>query len=127
MDDDRRSEKVCRVCGRRFAWRAKWAEVWSEVRYCSKACRRQGLRPIDRALEEALEQLAGERGPHKTLCPSEAARRVRPDEWRPLMERTRQAARRLAHAGRVEIVQRGKVVDPSSFRGPVRVRVVHPR
>lgn len=57
-----------------------------------------------------------------TICPSEAARRVDPDGWRDSMDRTRQAARRLVAAGRVEIVQRGRVVDPSTARGPIRIR-----
>lgn len=80
-----------------------------------------GLRPVDRALEAAILALleARDRG---TICPSEAARRVRPDDWRPLMEPTRRAARRLAAEGRVEVVQGGRVVDPAAFRGPIRLR-----
>jgi hypothetical protein len=46
------------------------------------------------------------------------------DAWRVLMEPARMAARRLAAAGRVEITQRGRVVDPSTARGPIRVRLV---
>ena len=57
-----------------------------------------------------------------TICPSEAARRVRPDDWRPLMERTRAAARRLVGTGAVVILQRGRPVDPSTAKGPIRVR-----
>lgn len=59
-----------------------------------------------------------------TLCPSEIARRVGGDDWRPLMEPARQAARRLVAAGVAEIAQRGSVVDPSTARGPIRVRPV---
>ena len=44
------------------------------------------------------------------------------EDWRPLMERARMAARRLVAAGGVEITQRGRVVDPSSAKGPIRVR-----
>ncbi|MGL5816904.1 MAG: DUF2256 domain-containing protein [Phycicoccus sp.] len=39
--------KVCRTCGRPFAWRRKWADVWDDVQYCSTACRRARPR-IDR-------------------------------------------------------------------------------
>mgnify|MGYP000462592372 CR=1 FL=1 len=120
------ADKTCRVCGRRFAWRPRWADVWDTpdgVTHCSKACRKQGLRPLDRSLEDALLALVTQRGPHKTACPSEAARAVRPDDWRGLMERTRQAARRLVHRGLVDIVQRSHVVDPSDVRGPIRVRL----
>lgn len=38
------------------------------------------------------------------------------------MERARSAARRLQAAGRVEIVQKGRAVDPSTAKGPIRIR-----
>ena len=47
---------------------------------------------------------------------------VRPDGWRELMEPARRAARRLVAAGRLEITQQGRVVDPSTAKGPVRLR-----
>ena len=60
-----------------------------------------------------------------TICPSEAAREVgSEDGWRDLMEPARRAARRLVAAGEVEITQGGKVVDPSSAKGPIRIRRV---
>lgn len=31
--------KVCKTCGKPFAWRKKWAKVWEEVKYCSERCR----------------------------------------------------------------------------------------
>ncbi len=38
------------------------------------------------------------------------------------MEDTRMAARRLVAAGRVEITQNDRVVDPSTAKGPIRIR-----
>jgi hypothetical protein len=116
--------KVCRVCGRRFGWRKKWAATWEQVRYCSEGCRKRGLKPLDQRLETELLALLGERGDHKTICPSQLARRLEPDEaaWRALMEPIRMAARRLHHRGRLEIVQGGRLVDPDSARGPLRLR-----
>jgi len=40
------------------------------------------------------------------------------------MEPARCAARRLVAAGRIEIVQGGRVVDPSTAKGPIRLRLV---
>jgi len=40
------------------------------------------------------------------------------------MEPTRAVARRLVANGEVEVLQRGAVVDPSSVRGPIRIRRV---
>lgn len=108
--------------------RKKWARNWDSVRYCSDACRRRRVRPVDRQLEDAVELLLDRRASGATICPSEAARYVAAasgdggDEWRALMEPARAAARRLVANGRVVIVQRGRVVDPSTAKGPIRIR-----
>ena len=115
-------EKTCVACGRTITWRRKWARNWDEVRFCSDACRRHRVDDTDRALESAIVELLDARGAGKTICPSEAARQVRPDGWRELMEPARRAARRLVAAGRLEITQHGRVVDPSTAKGPVRLR-----
>ena len=112
----------CASCGRAIEWRARWADTWDEIRYCSAACRRRRVRASDRALEDAITGLLSARARDATICPSEAARAVGGDEWRGLMDDARAAARRLVVAGRVEIVQRGRVVDPSTAKGPIRVR-----
>ena len=114
--------KLCARCGRRFEWRKRWERNWDEVRYCSDACRTRRLDATDRALEWAIEALLSARAAGATICPSEAARHVAAD-WRPLMERARQAARRLYASGVVEIVQGGHVVDPSTAKGPIRIRL----
>lgn len=117
MDD-----KTCSICGRRITWRRSLADRWDEVRRCSAACRRRRLGTLDRELEGAIRSLLDARRHGATICPSEAARQVRPDHWRPLMERTREAARRMVATGAVQIVQKGVVVDPSTAKGPIRIR-----
>lgn len=117
-----REPKICASCGRRFEWRRRWQQCWDEVRYCSDACRRRRVRPIDRRLEDAIIELLETRAAGATICPSEAAQRAEPESWRELMEATRRAARRLAAVGQLEFVQRSRVVDPPSARGPVRLR-----
>ena len=75
-------------------------------------------------LEQAVLDLLAGRDEGKTICPSEAARRVRPDGWREEMEPARQVARRMASEGRIEILQRGETLDPEAeFRGPIRLRL----
>lgn len=131
--------KPCVVCGREITWRRKWERDWDEVKYCSKACRRSGLGSIDEQLESAILDLLAERARGATICPSEAARSVavvagrigdvaagKGDEaWRALMEPARMAARRLVAKGEVEITQKGHVVDPSTAKGPIRIRRRH--
>lgn len=119
------AERTCASCGRRIEWRAKWARDWDQVRWCSDACRRRGVGEQDLELERVLLSLLGQRAGGATVCPSEAARAVGTDDgWRDLMEPARRAARRLVAAGEVEITQGGRVVDPSTARGPIRVRRV---
>jgi nucleoid-associated protein YgaU len=108
-------------------WRKSWAKNWDAVKYCSYKCR--GGKPTgqDRELEQAILLLLAERGAGKTICPSEAARAVAPTEdrtdWEPLMEPARAAARRLVAAGKLVIVQGGRVVDGSTAKGPIRLRL----
>ena len=124
--DRRRLEKTCVACGRTFAWRKKWERDWDQVRYCSAACRRRGVAEVDHELETAIRTLLDQRAGGATICPSEAARQVAHahdvQEWRDLMEPARRAARRLVASGEVEILQGGQVVDPSTVRGPIRIR-----
>lgn len=119
-------DKTCVACGRRIQWRKKWERDWDSVRYCSTACRKRGTTATDRALEQSILDLLAARGAGKTICPSEAARAVAVDDsddgWRELMEPARRAARRLVASGDVEITQQGKVVDPSTAKGPIRIR-----
>ena len=121
MRTDQRPAKLCATCGRRFTWRRRWRTTWESVRYCSRRCRERRPNRLDRQLEAAIRSLAATRPANATLCPSEAARRVRQERWRELMERTRSAALRLAAAGEIEVVQRGARVDPSTARGPIQL------
>lgn len=77
----------------------------------------------DEDFESAILALLACRGVGRTICPSEAARRVAGDgDWRALMDRSRAAARRLVERGEVEITQGGSVVDLDDARGPIRIR-----
>lgn len=115
--------KTCVACGRRIEWRSKWARDWDNVRYCSAACRRAGVKEADRALERRILEMLAARPRSATLCSSEVARAAAPDDWRTLMEPVRRAARRLVDAGAVEITQQGRVVDPSTAKGPIYLRL----
>lgn len=119
--------RTCASCGRTMTWRKAWERNWENVRYCSDACRRRRVTAVDRDLEAAILRLLDARGSGTTICPSEAARQVADrrgtaDEWRTLMEPARRAARRLVAADEVVITQAGRPVDPSTARGPIRIR-----
>lgn len=115
--------KTCRTCGRVIEWRKKWESCWDEVRYCSTLCRQSKPNAVDRKLEKTILALLDQRANTSTICPGEVARAEFPqDEWREHMEQTRQAARRLVSKGLIEILQKGRVVDPSTAKGPIRLR-----
>lgn len=77
-------------------------------------------------LEAAILSLAAERGPDRSICPSEAAKSAagqRGVDWHGLMQETRRTAVRLAREGRLVILRKGKPVDPDDFRGVYRLTV----
>ncbi|MEM6891589.1 MAG: DUF3253 domain-containing protein [Pseudomonadota bacterium] len=61
--------------------------------------------------------LAEARGPRRTFCPSDAARRLAPEDWRPLMPRVRRVAADLPLCA----TQKGQIVDVLTARGPIRL------
>ncbi|MEM9838149.1 MAG: DUF3253 domain-containing protein [Pseudomonadota bacterium] len=72
---------------------------------------------------DAILDVLNERDLGKSICPSEAARRLAGDgEWRPLMSTIRQAGRELAAEGLIEVTKKGKPVDPETVKGVIRFR-----
>lgn len=87
-----------------------------------------GPRP-EGELDAQLFRLLADRGPGKSICPSEVARAVAgpdPDRWGPLMGAVRRLAVSHALAGRVVILRKGKLVDPQAFRGVYRIASPRP-
>jgi hypothetical protein len=78
--------------------------------------------PAPAELEQLILRLLSQRAPDGSICPSDAARAAAPDRWRELMDEVRAAAGRLAARGDVDVTQRGRVIEVSRARGPVRIR-----
>lgn len=68
-----------------------------------------------------MDRLLAARAPGKTVCPSDVARALAPEGWRPLMPLVRDVARSRALAGTIVVMQRGLVVDIDDARGPIRL------
>lgn len=93
---------------------------------CAPCGPRRDVPEEDRRLEQTILDLLSTRDEGATICPSDAARAACATEtgWRDLMEPARRAARRLMASGDVVITQAGRVVDPSTAKGPIRIRRV---
>jgi hypothetical protein len=75
-------------------------------------------------LEAAMLALLAERGPGRTIGPSDVAQAIgghQPEGWGPLMQPVRRAAVRLMKEGRVVILRKGRPVDPDDFKGTYRI------
>jgi hypothetical protein len=78
--------------------------------------------PSDARIVAAIDRVLDARHEGATICPSEAARALRPDgDWRALMDDVRRVAADEASAGRLEVRQGGERVDPERARGAIRL------
>ncbi len=71
--------------------------------------------------DELLRQVIA-RGAGKSICPSEVARALAP-EWHGLMHRVRATAFALAREGRIDVLRKGRPVEPEAARGVIRLRL----
>ena len=76
------------------------------------------------AITAALLHLPAERGPEKSLCPTDVARAVSAENWRPLLGAVRKVAADLARQGKIEILRKGKPINPDDMRGVIRLRAI---
>ncbi len=78
-------------------------------------------------LSDTIVALCAERGPGKTICPTDAAKAMASltggDDlaWRDWLPKVRPTAVRLAREGRIVVYRKGKPVDPEDFRGVYRL------
>lgn len=78
---------------------------------------------FDPSLRDQVLIACQNRGPDKTVCPSEIAREHLGASWRDHMPRVRDAAAWWMDRGRIVATRRGEVVDPTRPGGPIRLRI----
>ena len=117
--------KICLCCGRSFDFRKKWEKNWDEIKYCSDRCRQavkgSGKEQAQNFQNKILELLS-QRARDATICPSEiltGSEKQDPE----LMEKVRQAARILVSQNKIQILQKGQIVEPATAKGPIRLRL----
>jgi hypothetical protein len=79
-------------------------------------------------IEAEILRLLSATAPQKSISPSDVARALDPEatDWQALLSPVRRAAARLAGAGRIEILRKGKPVPPAEMRGVIRLRAACP-
>ena len=114
------NSKFCLVCGRLIEPRKKWIKNWDQIKYCSDRCRLEKNKTQN--FEIAIIELLKQRGSGKTICPSEV---LSPDQKQNkyLMEEVRRSARKLVEQDLLLILQKGIVVEPSTAKGPIRLKL----
>jgi len=82
-----------------------------------------GAEPTRGAVAAQVFALLAHRQPGRTICPSEVARAMAPenDRWRALMPLVRDVAGELAQAGRLKVTRAGVEVDATASGGPIRL------
>ena len=74
--------------------------------------------------EQAILTLVAERGPTKSICPSEAARLIGGENWHAELTLIRRVAVQLAAGGKIDILRKGKPgADASGVKGVIRLRL----
>lgn len=82
------------------------------------------METTEQRIADTIGKLLDARAPSSSICPSDVARALEPDEagWRSLMPDIRRVAAVLADAGLLRVTRGDKVVDAQAGGGPIRLR-----
>ncbi|MBU6449782.1 MAG: DUF3253 domain-containing protein [Rhodospirillales bacterium] len=77
--------------------------------------------------EQTILEILATRGKHQSISPTDAAKalagNLSDESWRRFLAPVKQAAQRLARAGQIEILRKGKPIDPEQLHGVIRLRL----
>jgi len=77
----------------------------------------------EKIISKTILAIAKERGPKKSTCPSEIARKLFLVDWRKHMTMVREVAISLRTEGKILITQKGQVIETNEIRGPIRIKI----
>lgn len=83
---------------------------------------------LSQSIETLILELLKARSIGASVCPSEVARALHPEQWRTSMNEVRAVAARMALKGKLRITQSDTQLDPERVlqglvRGPIRLRL----
>ena len=73
------------------------------------------------AIRDAILAQAKACGPEKSFTPEDVARALTGENWQSLLARIRREATVLAREGQIDVLRKGKPVDPRNFKGVYRL------
>ena len=79
-------------------------------------------RPDRDAIQAEILRQTAACAPGRSISPSDVARALSAEGWQSLLGPIRQAAMALAQEGRLEVLRKGKPVEPEALHGVVRLR-----
>ena len=79
--------------------------------------------PIETAIFEKLSAIDPKGTNGKSIEPAEVAKALQPEQWQRMMPKVRGTALGLMRQGKLTITKKGKPVDPSAFKGVIRLRL----
>lgn len=123
-----RQELVDELMAARRAVRAAEADARRRVQDAKTALGERGApwweersgEAFDERIAAAIRSLTRKRE-ESSICPSDVARTLGGESWRPLMPEVRRIAAELADRDEVIVTQKGEPVSIRSARGPVRI------
>jgi len=77
--------------------------------------------PDDARTRDTILTLVTARGAGKTICPSEVAKELDPENWRSLLTKVRRTAQAMAKQGEIAIYRKGKPIEPDAMKGVIRL------
>lgn len=84
---------------------------------------RKKRRISDESIVEMIVQLCAAAYPDNQVRPEDVAIAIYPDDWQSLLKRIRLTARQLAEMEYIDILRKGKRVDPNDFKGVYRLSI----
>jgi hypothetical protein len=79
--------------------------------------------PIETAIFENLAKADPKGVGGKSIEPADVAKALQPEQWQRMLPKVKACALGLMRQGRLTITKKGKPVDPSSFKGVIRLRL----
>ena len=81
---------------------------------------------MSQRIEETISALLSQVRDGESISPNDVAKAIDPINWRRELPKVRSLAIGMARQGRIEVLRKGKPVDPEGFKGLYRLRLSRP-